>query len=121
MKGKAVSILVLLCCALSAFLHAQSALPVRPGSVRFAVIGDMGTGEVPQYEIASKMADFRKAFPFDFVIMLGDNTSCHDCMFVFALRQQAIKHMIAASCLAATGSVPLVASEHHSWLGLRTE
>jgi 3',5'-cyclic AMP phosphodiesterase CpdA len=73
MKGKAVSILVLLWCAFSALLNAQSGLPIKPGSVRFAVIGDMGTGEVPQYEIASKMADLRKAFPFDFVIMLGDN------------------------------------------------
>lgn len=47
--------------------------PLRPNSVRFAAIGDMGTGEKPQYEVAQQMATARKTFPFDFVIMLGDN------------------------------------------------
>src|SRR5438270_4024161 len=45
----------------------------KSGSVRFAVIGDMGTGELPQYEIAEKMNTSRETFHFDFVIMLGDN------------------------------------------------
>ena len=48
-------------------------LPVKPGSVRFAAIGDSGTGEPPQFEVAAQMAKFRKTFPFDFVVMLGDN------------------------------------------------
>jgi len=48
-------------------------LPLQNGSVRFAVIGDSGTGKVPQYEVAEKMNSSRHAFPFDFVIMLGDN------------------------------------------------
>ncbi len=48
-------------------------LPLKPGSVRFAVIGDSGTGEKPQYEIAQKMAAFHMRFPFEFVLMLGDN------------------------------------------------
>ena len=48
-------------------------LPVRPGSVRFAAIGDMGTGKPPQYEVAAQMDVFRRVFPFEFVIMLGDN------------------------------------------------
>jgi 3',5'-cyclic AMP phosphodiesterase CpdA len=47
--------------------------PLKFGSVRFAAIGDMGTGETPQYEVAQQMAVSRQAFPFDFVIMLGDN------------------------------------------------
>jgi len=51
----------------------ESTLPVKSGSVRFAAIGDMGTGERPQYEIAQRMVDFRRQFPFEFVIMLGDN------------------------------------------------
>jgi hypothetical protein len=33
----------------------------------------MGTGQAPQYEVAAKMAAIRLTFPFDFVIMLGDN------------------------------------------------
>jgi hypothetical protein len=49
------------------------ALPKRPGSIRFAAIGDAGRGDKPQYEVAAQMAAFRKAFDFDFVVMLGDN------------------------------------------------
>jgi 3',5'-cyclic AMP phosphodiesterase CpdA len=41
--------------------------------VRFAAIGDMGTGEAPQYEVAERMNTSRQTFPFDFVLMLGDN------------------------------------------------
>ena len=38
--------------AMSLSVHDQDLiLPSKPGSVRFAVIGDMGTGELPQYEI----------------------------------------------------------------------
>ena len=48
-------------------------LPLKPNSVRFAVIGDMGTGEKPQYELAGKMVEYREKFPFEFVITVGDN------------------------------------------------
>lgn len=48
-------------------------LPGKSGSVRFAVIGDTGTGEAAQYEVAQRMVEYRQKFPFDFVIMLGDN------------------------------------------------
>jgi hypothetical protein len=48
-------------------------LPMKPKSVRFAVIGDTGTGETPQYEVGRQLANFHSVFPFDFVIMLGDN------------------------------------------------
>src|SRR5882757_6567288 len=55
-------------------LRAQDVtLPVKPGSVRFAAIGDMGTGEPAQYEVARRMLQFHEGFPFTFVIMLGDN------------------------------------------------
>jgi 3',5'-cyclic AMP phosphodiesterase CpdA len=37
------------------------------------VIGDNGTGEREQYEIGAQLARIQTAFPFDFVIMLGDN------------------------------------------------
>lgn len=49
------------------------ALPRRDGSVRFAVIGDTGTGAREQYDLAQQMAAFHAEFPFAFVIMLGDN------------------------------------------------
>jgi len=47
--------------------------PLKSDSVRFAVIGDMGTGEPPQYETAQQMVKARQPFPFEFVTMLGDN------------------------------------------------
>jgi hypothetical protein len=48
-------------------------LPLRENSIRFAVIGDSGTGDKGQYEIGAQLADYRTRFPFEFVIMLGDN------------------------------------------------
>ncbi len=48
-------------------------LPQKPGSVRFAAIGDMGTGGRLQYEMAQQMAAQRQRFPFDLVLTLGDN------------------------------------------------
>ena len=49
------------------------ALPNRAGSVKFAVLGDFGTGDVFEDQVASQMAAFRAGFPFDFVITTGDN------------------------------------------------
>lgn len=48
-------------------------LPLKPKSVRFAVIGDTGTGERPQFEVAQEMEAYRQVAGFTFVIMLGDN------------------------------------------------
>ena len=47
--------------------------PAVADAVRFAVIGDNGTGDLPQLEIGRQMLAQRAAFPFDFVLMLGDN------------------------------------------------
>jgi 3',5'-cyclic AMP phosphodiesterase CpdA len=48
-------------------------LPNKKGSFHFAVIGDTGTGERPAVEIATRLAEVRAKFPFDLVVMLGDN------------------------------------------------
>ena len=48
-------------------------LPLKQNSVRFAVIGDNGTGERRQYELAEQMDNYHQKFGFDFVLMLGDN------------------------------------------------
>ena len=48
-------------------------LPLLPNSIRFAVIGDSGTGRREQYQIADEMQRYREQVGFDFVIMLGDN------------------------------------------------
>src|ERR1043165_2860797 len=49
------------------------ALPVKDGSVRFAVIGDTGSGTPKQREVGDMMVRYRALFPFEFVLMLGDN------------------------------------------------
>jgi hypothetical protein len=48
-------------------------LPLKEGSVRFAIMGDTGTGTIKQQQLADVMVRYRVAFPFDFVLMLGDN------------------------------------------------
>ena len=48
-------------------------LPARPDSLKFAVLGDNGTGAKPQYDVGQQMAAARMTFPFDMVLMLGDN------------------------------------------------
>jgi 3',5'-cyclic AMP phosphodiesterase CpdA len=47
--------------------------PVAQNSLRFAVIGDTGTGERAQYETATMLTRSRSVFPFEFVLMVGDN------------------------------------------------
>jgi 3',5'-cyclic AMP phosphodiesterase CpdA len=48
-------------------------LPLESKSIRFAVIGDSGSGEREQYDVASEMELYRERVNFDVVIMLGDN------------------------------------------------
>jgi hypothetical protein len=45
----------------------------QPEWLRFAVIGDSGTGGRQQREIGERMEEVRQRFPFEFVLMLGDN------------------------------------------------
>jgi hypothetical protein len=48
-------------------------LPNEKGSVKFAVIGDTGTGGREQYEVARLLWDAHARFPYEFVLMMGDN------------------------------------------------
>ena len=48
-------------------------LPMEQGSVKFVAIGDTGTGTKQQKELAKVMMDYRARFPYEFVIMVGDN------------------------------------------------
>ena len=48
-------------------------LPNRAGSVRFLAIGDTGTGTAQQKELAGVMTRYHTAFPYEFVLMMGDN------------------------------------------------
>jgi predicted phosphodiesterase len=48
-------------------------LPLAADSTRFAVIGDTGTGDKPQYEIGRRLEEYRQRVNFTFTIMVGDN------------------------------------------------
>jgi 3',5'-cyclic AMP phosphodiesterase CpdA len=50
-----------------------SALPNQKGSLKFAVLGDFGTGLRDQYQMGERMAQVRTQFPYDLVILTGDN------------------------------------------------
>ena len=47
--------------------------PVAETSIRFAVLGDTGTGERAQYDVAAQLWKSHETFPFEFVILVGDN------------------------------------------------
>ncbi|HSE33181.1 MAG TPA: metallophosphoesterase [Pyrinomonadaceae bacterium] len=48
-------------------------LPRKDGSVRFGVVGDTGTGSKQQYQLGDMMVRSYSEFPFEFVLLLGDN------------------------------------------------
>src|SRR6476620_2880556 len=68
-----IALLVLLGVAPLAQQGIRITLPNKPDSVKFMAMGDTGTGEQAQYEVANQMVAAHNAFPFDFAIMLGDN------------------------------------------------
>ena len=69
-RSLVVPLLALACASVYA---QQLTLPMKEGSVRFAVIGDSGTGGGAQRKVAERIAAVHKMFPFEFVLMLGDN------------------------------------------------
>ena len=48
-------------------------LPNKPASLKFAIIGDSGQPGRGQTAVAKQMAAWRARFPFEFVLMTGDN------------------------------------------------
>lgn len=44
-----------------------------PGSLKFGVLGDFGTGTKQQYQLADQMSKTRGAFPYEIVVLVGDN------------------------------------------------
>ena len=47
--------------------------PGRPGALRFAVIGDFGTGHSASRDVAAQMLAMRAQFNFEMVVTTGDN------------------------------------------------
>jgi len=56
-----------------AMAQEQVRLPLKEGSVKFAVIGDTGTGDGHQLAVAKALYAAHEKFPYDFVLMMGDN------------------------------------------------
>jgi hypothetical protein len=73
-QGPWLAILLVAGAALGRLAAQEIALPNAAGSVKFAVIGDSGSGDPSQYQVAAQMALFHAKFAFGHVIMLGDNT-----------------------------------------------
>ncbi len=64
---------VLLAVSAAALGAQELRLPLKDNSVKFAVIGDTGTGDSHQISVANQLNTYRAKFPFDFVLMMGDN------------------------------------------------
>src|SRR5436190_7427669 len=48
-------------------------MPNKSGSLKFAVLGDFGTGEPEQYQMAAQIAKTYAQFKFELMILVGDN------------------------------------------------
>lgn len=73
-KNLVLTVGLLLVFALMGLAQTQTVrLPMKKDSIKFAVIGDNGTGGKAEYEVAAKLGTARSEFPFEFVLMLGDN------------------------------------------------
>jgi 3',5'-cyclic AMP phosphodiesterase CpdA len=59
--------------AASAGQAQQVTLGGRVDSLKFAVLGDFGTGEREQFEVGDRLWTAHAAFPFELVLALGDN------------------------------------------------
>jgi 3',5'-cyclic AMP phosphodiesterase CpdA len=80
----------LLLLGFTAALPAQDIrLPLKPGSVKFAVIGDTGTGDKNQVQVARALAAVHEKFPFEFALMAGDNIYGSDSAKDYAKKFEA--------------------------------
>ncbi|HEY7501388.1 MAG TPA: metallophosphoesterase [Vicinamibacterales bacterium] len=77
MRRLRTSTLAIVATSLTVSLYAQNAqkisLPNAKDSVKFAVIGDSGTGGSAQQEVARQLIASRGTFLYTFALMLGDN------------------------------------------------
>jgi hypothetical protein len=51
------------------------ALPNKAGSFKFVALGNSGTGEPAQHQLAEQMAGFHERFKYDLVVLTGGNIS----------------------------------------------
>src|SRR5829696_7314603 len=65
--------LVLAAVSFAALAAQDITLPNKPDSLKFAIIGDSGTGSKTQYSVAERLVASRAKFSYEFVLMMGDN------------------------------------------------
>ncbi|HET7221467.1 MAG TPA: metallophosphoesterase [Vicinamibacterales bacterium] len=70
---KLLATLVLVLAAGWRLTGAPLAVPNRPDSFKFAVLGDNGSGDSGQFDLAKQMALVHREFAFELVAMVGDN------------------------------------------------
>ncbi len=72
---KSLIAVLTLATVLAAGVAAQElTVPNKPkDTLKFAVIGDSGTGDSNQYRLAKVFSDTHERFPYEFVLMMGDN------------------------------------------------
>ena len=59
--------------ALQSPAESPGPLPNKDGSLKFSVLGDFGTGERSQYQLAEQMATLHGRFKYELVLLVGDN------------------------------------------------
>ena len=72
-RQRSLTLLAVLSFVTMGALAQDLTLPNKPGTLKFAVIGDSGTGDSNQYRLAKVFSDMRRKFQYEFVIMAGDN------------------------------------------------
>jgi hypothetical protein len=66
-------VLIVLVVAIVPAIAQQLELPNVKDSVKFAVLGDTGTGSSRQYSVGKQAAAWHGRFPFTFALLVGDN------------------------------------------------
>ena len=72
-RQRSLTLLAVLSFVTMGALAQDLTLPNKPGTLKFSVIGDSGTGDSNQYRLAKVFSDMRRKFQYEFVIMAGDN------------------------------------------------
>jgi hypothetical protein len=72
-RRRALAVLCLVALPASLLAAVEITLPNQPSSLKFAVIGDSGSGSGRQYQLGAQIAAAHTLYPFSFVLMLGDN------------------------------------------------
>ena len=78
MRRASAALLLAVVVAIGVFAQSPQApnvvpLPNKDGSLKFLVLGDFGTGDPPQYELAKQIVQTWQTFKFPLAILVGDN------------------------------------------------